>query len=332
MLLQSSLFQPHIDLLESELLAPTGMLAASGIQLQVPVIEPLTLPEFSEQGMQVAVLRLDKIHPIVSGNKWFKLKYNFSAATQQNSDVLITFGGAWSNHLHAYSYLGAQLGLRTIAIIRGEEWQHRSNPLLDDLRAWGTEIIAISRQAYKQRNNPEFQQDWLRKYPRSYLIPEGGDNFLGLLGVASLCQGLPPSDQQWIARAHGVALACGTANTFIGLRLALPASIAVWGVSALKNTQFPASIRQRLVSFWPLAAKNWHIFSELHGGGFGKVSDHLRRFMASFESQSQLQLDPVYTAKLLWGVSQLAQTGFFPPGYRLLLVHTGGLQGRRSLA
>ena len=307
------------------------MLDVSGIQLRVPTLESLVFPDFMKHQLEVAVLRLDNIHPIISGNKWFKLKYNVVVALQQDCKVLITFGGAWSNHLHAFSYLGARLGLRTIAIIRGEEWQQRTNPLLDDLRNWGTEIVAISRRDYQQRNDPRFQQSWLNKYPGSYLIPEGGDNFLGMLGGISLVQGLGRVDQQVIANAHGVALACGTANTFTALRLPLPAKIALLGVSALKNNQFPALVKQRFAAYWPLKLKNWQIFPDFHHGGFGKISDPLRHFMDSFTAQTQLQLDPVYTAKLLWGMTHLAQAGYFPPGYRLVLVHTGGLQGCRSL-
>lgn len=292
---------------------------------------PLAHPAFSDADLQVSMLRLDQTHPVVSGNKWFKLRYNLADALRQNAPGLISFGGAWSNHLHALSYAGKALGLNTCAIVRGEEWASRSTPLLDDLRRWGTEVVPVSRAKYRQRNQRDYQQHLQRQFPGYYLIPEGGDNFLGLLGMAALQDQLLPEARQQLLGAHDAWLACGTGNSMTGLRLALPARIRVSGVSALKGNWYRQMMARKMAAWWPLPLRNWRIFCEFHGGGFGKLPGHVSEFMTEFEQITGVPLDPVYTGKLCYALVHLTKQGSFPPGQRLVVLHTGGLQGRRSL-
>ena len=296
----------------------------------VPV-QKVEHPVFTQAGITVGMLRMDQVHPIVSGNKGFKLRYNLAEALRQNAAGLISFGGAWSNHLHAFSYAGKTLGLKTRVIVRGEEWQTRSTPLLDDLRAWGTDIIPVSRQEYRLRNQRDYQRELMQRHPGYYLIPEGGDNFLGMLGMADLCRWLSPQARQYLLSANDVWVACGTGNSMVGLRLALPAATGLTGVSALKGDWYQAMIARKMAACWPLPLHNWRVFCEFHGGGFGKLPGFIKAFMTEFEQGTGIPLDPVYTGKLCYALVHLAKQGSFPRGQRLLVLHTGGLQGRRSL-
>ncbi len=320
-------YQPLIQHLETAA-APLK----SQLRLAPPIIQALDLPDFKKHQVSVYLLRLDQIHPHVSGNKWYKLKYNLVQAVLNGASTLITFGGAWSNHLHAFSCMGRMLGMRTVAVLRGNEWQSQTNPMIEDLKAWGTEIHCISRQEYQCRNDSSYQQQWQHKYPGSYVIPEGGDNFWGVLGVSSLFSDLQQADQAVVRQMHSVAVACGTGNTLVGVRLALSAKQKVIGISALKGEWYSDMIAQRMAAFWPLSLTNWQVFTQYHGGGFGKLSTGIKSYMQEFESASGVLLDPVYTAKLAYGIKQKINEGYFPPGHRLLLIHTGGLQGRRSLS
>ena len=312
---------------ESEVLE---QLAAS-LQIQPPSVELISVPLFAEKQLTVYMLRLDKLHAVVSGNKWYKLKFNILQALKQNSKTIITFGGAWSNHLHAFSYVGRALGLKTVAVIRGDEWQQKSNPLLNDIAEWGTELRFVSRAEYRRRYERDYQRLLCRQYPNSYLLPEGGDDYFGVLGVASLVNDLSEQDRELLAQTQTVGLACGTGNTLVGMRLALPARQRVLGFAALKGDWFAAMISRKMAGVWPLQLANWRVLDQFHEGGFAKVNGELKDWMVGFEAQTGVPLDPVYTAKLLKGVVHLAAHDFFPVGHRLLVVHTGGLQGRRSL-
>ena len=306
---------------------------AGAFQLRPAPLTAVNDPRFENAGLDVRMLRLDRIHPVISGNKWFKLRFNLADALLLKRQCLLTFGGAWSNHLHAFSYAGHLLGLRTVAFIRGEEWQHQSNPLLDDLRRWGTEVVALSRQDYRRRNEPGFRKLLLQRHggDQGYMIPEGADNVLGMLGMASLMDQLTGAARHQLQHTDDVWLACGTGNSFTGLRLGLPAGIGVCGVSVLKGEWFAQAVRQKLAACWPVHLLNWQVCTQFHGGGFGKLPPRMRQFMMDFEKANGIPLDPVYTAKLCYAVVHLASEGVIPRGKRLTMVHTGGLQGRRSL-
>ena len=297
----SSFYQPYISILNQQNQALREQLLRSGVVLNPPSLETILFDPLVNRGVEVQCLRLDQVHPVISGNKWYKLKFNLSQALLEGKDRLISFGGPWSNHLHAFSYAGTKAGFRTTAIIRGEEWRHKSNPLLDDLRDNGTELIFVSRDQYRQRNDPMYQRQFLIRFANSYLIPEGGDNFFGVLGVSSLLSELQESQQQTLLQCNGLALACGTGNTFAGFRVALPQRVSMLGFSALKGDWYTAMLKNKMAGFWPLVTGNWQLFSQFHGGGFGKLNESLQSFMVDFESDTGMLLDPVYTAKLLCG-------------------------------
>lgn len=303
---------------------------ARQLPLTAPAFQTVVHPTFGSRQLNVQMLRLDAMHPTVSGNKWYKLKFNLAQAIQLRAKTLITFGGAWSNHLHAFSYMGQRLGMKTVAVVRGEEWQQQRTPLLADIERWGTELLCVPRHTYRRRHDADYQRELLSKFQQPFLIPEGGDNFYGILGVASLCDDLAPHDRRTLSSAHQVALACGTGNTFVGLRLALPQRQRLLGVAALKGSWYSPMIAQKLQRFWPLNMGNWQILSEFHGGGFAKMPPYLQQWQHAFQAHTQIPLDPVYTTKLCYAIESLSQQGYFAPGQTIALIHTGGLQGRRS--
>ena len=304
---------------------------ARALALDNAPVESLNHPVFQQADVAVDVLRMDRIHPVVSGNKWFKLRYNLAYAVTQKTKGVITFGGAWSNHLHALAFACDQLGLEARAIVRGEEWQTQSTPLLDDVRRWGMDIIPVSRQEYRLRNESAYQRQLAARFPGHIVIPEGGDNALGLMGVANLRALLSPEAQRRVTTAHNAWVACGTGNTLLGTRLALPTQIKVSGVAALKGHWYQAMMARRMAELWPYTVSNWQVFTQFHGGGFAKLPTACRDFMIEFERITGMPLDPVYTAKLCYALVNLTELGAFSPGQRLLMIHTGGLQGRRSL-
>ena len=323
--MQNPFYQPLISDFES---LATPMREA--LCIGVPVIEPCSF--FQSKGLDLAVdvLRLDAVHPIISGNKWYKLKFNLAQAKAAGASELLSFGGPWSNHLHALAFAAKQLDIKLNVIIRGEEWRDKPNALLADLQSWGAQLSFVSRQTYRRRNSADYLHKLAAKSPNIYLIPEGADNFLGFLGIGTVFNQLAGDCAERLLAAHSVAIACGTGNSLIGIRQALPSSKRVLGVSALKGDWYEASIQQKMWRYWPLPTGKLQVFSDYHGGGFGKLSPEVKDFVHEFETSTQLLLDPIYTAKLFYGVYQLAQHGYFPPGHRLLLVHSGGLQGRRS--
>lgn len=294
-------------------------------------IQSFRHPVFEPAGLRCDVLRMDQIHPIVSGNKWFKLRYNLAQAQLLNLKHVISFGGAWSNHLHALAFACHRLGLRLRAVVRGDEWHARSTPLLDDLRHWGVDVVPVSRQEYRRRNDRAYQHELAKRFPGHYVIPEGGDNVLGLMGVANFAASLSEEDRCRAALVDDIWLACGTGNTLLGIRLAFPQRTRVTGVSALKGQWYEKMIAGRMQTLWPYPASNWRVFTEFHGGGFAKLPTAIKDFMVDCERSTGIPLDPVYTVKLCYALVNLADQGALAPEQRLLVIHTGGLQGRRSL-
>jgi 1-aminocyclopropane-1-carboxylate deaminase/D-cysteine desulfhydrase-like pyridoxal-dependent ACC family enzyme len=280
------------------------------------------------KGVELWLKREDLIHPHVSGNKWRKLKYYLQDVEGQSAEAILTFGGAFSNHLAATAAMGAMAGISTHALVRGEEVVHNST--LDFCRAQGMQIEAISRKRYALKDEPAFLRSLREALPGVYLIPEGGKGPLGVKGCTEILDDLTQ-------RFEVVAVCAGTGTTATGLLLheACPQLLCF---SALKGGGFlQEAIRRQLLDYQ-------HHFStsldeekrisaclvleeNYHFGGYGKVQPELINFMNGFYENYGVALDPVYTGKMLFGLMEKIKRGDFAPGTKILALHTGGLQG-----
>lgn len=268
--------------------------------------------------VEVSMLRLDKIHPIISGNKWFKLKYSIEAAITAQKSTLLSFGGAYSNHLIATAAAAHRLGFSSVAIVRGLQEASPLNNVLQQCEAYGMHLHFVSREDYAQKESTEFLQEIQRQYPDAYIIPEGGANKEGQKGAAMIAQYIPPD-------CTHIALSIGTGTTFIGLRNVLPIHQSLLGFAPMKGGIYlQNSIASALL---PEQNHQWSISDRFHFGGFGKKTTETDAFMADFESRYNIILDRVYTAKMMMGIQTLIHEDTFEKGSKILCIHTGGLTG-----
>jgi len=266
--------------------------------------------------VELYLKREDAIHPFVSGNKYRKLKYNLKQAKQQNAKLLITFGGAYSNHIAAVAFAGQAKGFKTLGIIRGEELEHKinDNATLTYAKACGMDFKFISRSNYKQKHAPEFIQDLEKNYNNFYLIPEGGTNNLAIKGCEEI---LTNNDKIF----NYVCCAVGTGGTISGLINSASQNQKILGFPALKGSFLQEDISKFVTN------KNWSLITDYHFGGYGKVKNELVSFINQFKLEQNILLDPVYTAKMMFGIFNMLEAGYFEPGSKILAIHTGGLQG-----
>lgn len=268
-------------------------------------------------GVPLTIKRLDQIHPQISGNKFFKLKYNFQEAQQQGFKSVLTFGGAYSNHIAATAFAAHQFGFNSVGIIRGEELKDRPlNHTLKTAQALGMQLHFISRTAYREKDQPEFLQTLSQQFPSHYVIPEGGTNQLAIQGCKEI---LTEQDQ---LHFDVICCAVGTGGTMTGLIEASHSHQTVIGFSALKGDFLTEEVRQKIQK------SNWYITDDFCCGGYAKTTPSLLEFMTWFEQQYQIPLEQVYTAKMLYGVFQWIEQANFKANQRILLIHTGGLQGK----
>lgn len=272
-------------------------------------------------GVELAVLRLDLIDPLISGNKWFKLLPYLQTARAQGRNGLISLGGAYSNHLHALAAAGQRCGFATVGLLRGHA---QETPTVADLRSFGMQLHWLGYAGYRQRHAADFWTPWRELYPDLLAVPEGGGGPLGAQGCRRIVQ---QAHEQLAALGwvdyHGWWLACGTGTTLAGLVLAEAGAHPVYGAMAVPGGH---GVEQTVAS---LAGQQGYQLLEASRGGFAKVDEALLEFMAECEEQTGVPLEPVYTAKALWALREQVEAGLFPPGARLIFVHTGGLQGRR---
>ena len=270
--------------------------------------------------IRLCLKREDLIHPYISGNKYRKLKYNIAFAKANNYKTLLTFGGAYSNHIAATAAAGKAYNFSTIGIIRGDELEKdldktfSENKTLKQAAADGMKFKFISRALYKQKEEEQFLATLKKEFPESYILPEGGTNDLAIKGCEEI---LTPSDLSF----DYVCCAVGTGGTISGIINASAASQRVLGFPALKGDFLTDEI-QKLVT-----KSNWTLTKEYHFDGYAKVSETLVEFMNGFKKSHQIVLDPIYTGKMMYGIFDLISKGFFPQNSRILAIHTGGLQG-----
>ena len=288
--------------------------------LQPPRIAPVQNERYSQKDVAVAVLRLDEIHPLVSGNKWFKLKNYLEDAARQQKKAVLTFGGPYSNHILATAAACSLYGFSSIGIIRGEA-PERFSPTLLDAQQLGMQLVFVSRQDYKAKKIPAEAYGVLKKSD-IYIINEGGfgePGVQGSMGILKSC-----NTQSY---THIVA-AVGTGTMLAGLINAAQPQQQIIGISVLK-ANFPAEKSVR--TFVTAASTNFQILHDFHFGGYAKHTPQLLQFMNDWHAQTGIPTDFVYTAKTFYAAGQLIENDFFPPGSSLLLIHSGGLQGNRSL-
>ncbi len=282
--------------------------------LLIPPLQELSDSLLLEKKIRLFILREDLIHPLISGNKWRKLYYNIEAAKQKELKRLITFGGAYSNHIAATAAAGKEFGFKTLGFIRGEE-QLPLNSTLSYAKDCGMEFRYLSRSDYRLKNDPVFLKSLLKNEKEYYLIPEGGTNKLAVKGCEEILTNLPIDFDY-------VCCACGTGGTISGLINSLKSSQKAIGFPALKGAHF---LNEEIEKF--TNNSQWELNLDYHFGGYAKVKRDLINFMNSFKAKHNITLDPVYTGKMLFGLWDLIEKDYFRPGSTIIAVHTGGLQG-----
>jgi len=287
---------------------------------QTPVIE-FHSDSLRSFGIRLLVKREDLNHTIVSGNKWWKLKYNLDEAIKKNHDTILTFGGAYSNHIFATAAAARELNLRSIGIIRGEETLPLNNTL-SFAKDSGMHLHYVSREAYREKNSNAFLQELSNRFGNFYLIPEGGTNQLAVRGGAEFASSYLSEIQ-----FDYLLLPVGTGGTMAGIICGLSPDKNVVGVSVLKDGNFlNDEIAQLIKSFTGKSFNNWKLLTEYRVGGYAKTSTDLLEFIGRMKKDHNLPLDHVYTGKLLWAVMSEIEKGRFMENSTVLVLHTGGLQ------
>jgi 1-aminocyclopropane-1-carboxylate deaminase len=277
---------------------------------------------FAAHEVSVTVIRLDKIHNEVSGNKLFKLHYFVEACLKTTHKTMITFGGAFSNHLVATAFLCKEKGIKCIGIVRGEEPVVLSHTLLR-CKVLGMQLHFISRDVYKNIDTIEFLAELKNKYGACTMVPEGGYGIEGAKG-ASLIMNLLEEEKY----SH-VCTCVGTATTLAGLLMNNKNNTTIIAVPAIKNM---TDIEQRIQQLTSNSYKNnLSIFTDYHFGGYAKYNTELLVFMNQFYTDYKIPTDFVYTAKMMFSIMDKIKNGYFAKGSKIVCLHTGGLQGNASL-
>ncbi len=281
---------------------------------QQPVSQVIEDDFLARAGVTLWIRREDLIHPTVSGNKWRKLKYNLEEMNRLNKETVLTFGGAFSNHIFATAAAAREVGVRSVGVIRGERVLPL-NPTLAFAERAGMQLKFIDREAYRQKDNPEFLKELLKEFGDCYLLPEGGTNALAVKGCREIVSGLE----------NGYDMICcpvGTGGTMAGIVEEVENKCQVIGFSALKGN-FITALVQSLID---PKNENWCVVEDYHLGGYAKFNQELIDFIIQFKSTSGIQLDPIYTGKMLFGIFDMVRKGQIADK-SILAVHTGGLQG-----
>lgn len=279
------------------------------------------LPELKEKNIQFFIKREDKIHPFVSGNKFRKLKYNILEAKKTHQNTLLTFGGAFSNHIVATAVAGKQAGLKSIGVIRGDELgidlqnTLANNSTLLQAHENGMEFHFVSREAYREKTTDSFLNSLKEQFGDFYLIPEGGTNELAIKG----CQEILTNEDAFF---DYICVAVGTGGTISGLITSAKKHQKVIGFPALKGGFLQDEI-ETLVN----ETSNWKLIHEYHFGGYAKYNESLISFINQFYSATKIPLDPIYTGKMVFGIVDLIKKNYFSENSKILIIHTGGLQG-----
>jgi 1-aminocyclopropane-1-carboxylate deaminase len=300
--------EPHINILESDF-----------INHNTPILK-IDDPIIKDSGIKLFIKREDLNHPGLSGNKWHKLKYNLIEAKEKGYETLLTFGGAYSNHIYATAEAGNLFGFKTIGIIRGEE-HLPLNPTLSFASSRGMKIHYVNRKTYREKNSTEFIKQLRQKFGNFYLVPEGGTNKLAVKGASEIIFNIDIDFDY-------VCCACGTGGTLAGLVTGLNGRKKALGFSVLKGGGFLLNDVEKLI-YESAGEKynNWDINLDFHFGGYAKINSELIEFIERFQKISSIPIEAIYTGKLLFGIYNLVLNNYFNNGTNILVIHTGGLQG-----
>ncbi|MBN4047363.1 1-aminocyclopropane-1-carboxylate deaminase/D-cysteine desulfhydrase [bacterium AH-315-P13] len=270
----------------------------------------------NEFGVELYIKREDKIHPHISGNKYRKLKYNLIEADKLKLKTLLTFGGAYSNHISAVASVGATFGFNTIGIIRGEELavKIQDNPTLRFAQSCGMQFKFVARSDYRTKSSEGFIQKLKEEFGAFYLIPEGGINTLAIKGCEEI---LTEVDKNF----DYLCCAVGTGGTISGLINSANSDQKILGFPALKEAFLTKDISKFVTQ------NNWGLVADYHFGGYAKINIELISFINKFKNEHHIPLDPIYTGKMMYGIMDMITRGRFPKGSKILAIHTGGLQG-----
>jgi 1-aminocyclopropane-1-carboxylate deaminase len=270
----------------------------------------------NNSGLQIFLKREDKIHNIISGNKYRKLKFNLIKAKELGFKGLLTFGGAYSNHIPAVAYAAKKNGFKSLGFIRGEEIvnNYLENPTLKYSHDLGMKFNFLSRSNYKLKTNGYYLTKLKKEFKDYYFIPEGGTNALGVLGCQEI---LNDNDKEF----DYICCSVGTGGTICGLINSSNENQKIIGFSSINKNYLLNDITKFVTN------ENWMVVDDFSFGGYGKVNEELIEFMNNFRLKYGILLDPIYTSKLVYGVLNLITNNFFKPNSKILMIHTGGHQG-----
>ncbi|WP_448213594.1 1-aminocyclopropane-1-carboxylate deaminase/D-cysteine desulfhydrase [Colwellia sp. MEBiC06753] len=287
-------------------------------------IQALTHPLFTKHQLQVFIKRDDLIHPIISGNKWRKLQGNIEYAKANDYSGILSFGGAFSNHIHALAYACQQQQLKTIGIIRGEpEYQH--NYTLSWAKHWQMQLNFVDRITYKRRYQQDYLDELTSQYPDYFIVPEGGTNQLALTGMAGVIDELTNQ-----LEFDSLMLPIASGGTTAGLIAADNGEHQILSIAVLKQAEY---LLQEIKALLPNGATstNWRLLTEFHRGGYAKFSAEDCINLAELTTHFNVPFEPIYSGKMLLALLDLIEQGYFPAGHRIVLLHTGGIQGVSGL-
>ena len=281
-------------------------------QIQHPLLE--------QQQVALWIKREDLLHPIISGNKFRKLKYNIKDALALGQKTILTFGGAYSNHIVATACAAKEAGLKAIGVIRGEELKEKwkTNPTLVQAASYGMQFLFVTREAYRLKTEADYILKLKNEFGDFYHIPEGGTNALAVKGCEEI---LTEEDKQFDI----ITCAVGTGGTVAGLINSSTKNQKVLAYPALKGDFLKAEIDKFAIN------DQWQLVTDYHFGGYAKVTESLVRFINEFKRDTGIPLDPIYTGKMLFGLWQSIAQGSFAKGTKILAIHTGGLQGIKGM-
>lgn len=293
--------------------------------IKAPLLEPLNSPLLKSKHVGFSVLRLDQLHERIQGNKWFKLKQNLHQALAQGQNQIVSFGGAYSNHLYALATAGELLGFKTVGVVRGELVEPL-NPILRYVKSKGMTLIPVTRSEYRRKDDPKFIEALLAKTGPAFLIPEGGSNDLGFSGCKDIAKMVykanPPENAI-------IAMPCGTGTTLAGIVADLSssgASHSALGISVLKAPgMITASVKGWLSQSPMNSSVQWEVNDDFHFGGYAKSSLELKEFTRTFSKIHGIPIEPVYTGKMFFALFELISKGYFPIGSEVIALHTGGI-------
>lgn len=287
------------------------------------IIVPVTLPGVSNS-VNVFMKRIDLVHPVISGNKWYKMKYNIIEMKNLGLNTLLTFGGAYSNHIHAAAHAGKIFGFKTIGLIRGEE----HFPLNFTLQAAvddGMELHYVDRATFRKRETEGFLNSIRERFGNIYVLPVGGTNKIALKGCKEIVEQIEMNYDY-------ICSASGSGGTFAGIVAGLNGVKKGIAFPALRGGEFLEEVVSDLVSeYTGKTFSNWQINTDYHFGGFAKLTKELVDFTRQFNEMNGLELDYIYTNKMMFGIADLIKKGFFKSGETIVAIHSGGLQGNLGM-